>query len=266
MTEHADPTGDGASASPIRVTVWNECRHESNEPHVAQSYPDGIHGAVAEGIRDNLGSGALVQTATLDEPEHGLTEQVVADTDVLVWWGHIAHDEVRDDVVDRVQQHVLGGMGLVVLHSAHYSKIFRRLMGTTCGLRWRNGQDRELVWTVDPTHPIAAGVPSPIVIEQQEMYGEFFDIPAPDELVFVSSFTGGEVFRSGCTFRRGFGKVAYISPGDQDYPVYHHPHIRRVLANAVSWSAPVKQERNIPPIEHSATGWYEGTAHAGGAR
>jgi trehalose utilization protein len=253
------------SAVPLRVTVWNECRHESSDPHVGQLYPDGIHGAVAEGIRAHLGSGAVVTTATLDEPDHGLTEQVVAQTDVLVWWGHIAHDEVRDDVVDRVQQHVLGGMGLVVLHSAHYSKIFRRLMGTSCGLRWRNGQDRELVWTVDPTHPIAAGVPSPIVIEQQEMYGEFFDIPAPDELVFVSSFTGGEVFRSGCTFRRGFGKVAYISPGDQDYPVYHHPHVRRVLANAVAWCAPVKQERDIPPIEHSPAGWYEGRARTGGA-
>ena len=246
--EHAVPADHAVpAAAPVRVTVWNECRHESSDEHVAQLYPDGIHGAVAQGIRANLGSGALVTTATLDEPEHGLTEQVVADTDVLVWWGHIAHDEVRDDVVDRVQQHVLGGMGLVVLHSAHYSKIFRRLMGTSCGLRWRNGQDRELVWTVDPTHPIAAGVPNPIVIEQQEMYGEFFDIPAPDELIFISTFAGGEVFRSGCCWRRGKGKVFYFSPGDQEYPVYHHPDIRRVLANAVDWARPDPEEDYTPP-------------------
>ncbi len=260
VTEHATP------AAPIRVTVWNEYRHETSDQHVAQLYPDGIHAAVADGISENLGSAALVSTATMDEPEHGLTGPVLAGTDVLVWWGHIAHDEVRDDVADRVREHVLGGMGLVALHSAHFSKIFRRLMGTSCGLRWRNGQDRELVWTVDPTHPIAAGVPSPIIIDRQEMYGEFFDIPAPDELVFVSSFTGGEVFRSGCTFRRGFGKVAYISPGDQDYPVYYHPHIRRVIANAVAWAAPTVHGRDLPPVEHSPTAWYESGAPTGRGR
>jgi trehalose utilization protein len=219
----------------IRVTVWNEYRQEHSDAPVKRIYPDGIHGAIADGLRTS-GEAFEVRTATLDEPEHGLTEAVLAETDVLTWWGHAAHDDVDDAVVERVHQAVLAGTGLLVLHSAHYSKIFTRVLGTSCDLQWRNEGERELVWTVDPSHPIAAGVPQPIVIEAQEMYGEPFGIPAPDELVFISSFAGGEVFRGGCCFRRGAGRIFYFSPGDQDYPVYHHPDIRRVLANAVLWA------------------------------
>jgi trehalose utilization protein len=191
----------------LQVTVWGEGRHEQTEPEVARRYPGGMHRAVADAICEHLGESAVVRTAVLDQPQHGLPDDVLEATDVLTWWGHTAHSEVDDGLVDRVHERVLAGMGLVVLQSGHHSKIFRRLMGTTCNLRWRNAGDRELVWTVNPGHPIAVGVPSPIVLEQQEMYGEFFDIPTPDELVFVSSFSGGEVFRSGCTFRRGHGKV-----------------------------------------------------------
>jgi trehalose utilization protein len=237
----------------LRVRVWNEGRHEKSEPDVAARYPDGIHGAVAAGIREGLGDRAAVSTATLDDPGQGLDG--LEDVDVLTWWAHQAHDEVTDANVERVRRQVLAGMGLVMLHSGHWSKVFKALMGTSCTLRWRDGDDRELVWTVDPTHPIAAGVPSPIVIEAQEMYGEFFDIPAPDELVFVSSFTGGEVFRSGCTFRRGHGKVFYFSPGDQGYPVYHHPDVRRVIANGVAWAAPAGPRRD-PDIARAETGWF----------
>jgi trehalose utilization protein len=239
----------------MRVTVWNEGRHERTDESVAKIYPDGIHAAIAEGLEEHLGDEATIRTATLDEPEHGLTEDALAGTDVLTWWGHAAHGEVDDAVVERVYDSVLAGMGLLVLHSGHYSKIFRRLMGTSCSLRWRSGDDRELVWTVNPSHPIAAGVPSPLVIERQEMYGEYFDIPAPDELVFVSSFSGGEIFRGGCTFRRGHGKVFYFSPGDQEYPVYHHPGVRRVLANGVRWAAP-RSPREAPSIERSDVGWF----------
>jgi trehalose utilization protein len=199
-----------------------------------------------------------VRTATLEQPEHGLPESVLDETDVLTWWGHAAHEDVGDAVVDRVHDAVLGGMGLLVLHSGHYAKIFRRLLGTSCSLSWRNEGERELVWTLDPAHPIAAGVPHPIVIEAQEMYGEHFDIPAPDELVFVSSFTGGEVFRSGCGFRRGRGRIFYFSPGDQDYPVYHHPDIRRVLANAVTWASPAPAGHGgAPDSPNVPRGWFE---------
>jgi len=233
----------------IRVLVWNEGVHEQRDASVQALYPTGMQGAIAEGLRELLGEDVEVRTATLADPEHGLTEEVLAATDVLLWWGHIAHEAVADDVVERVHRHVLGGMGLLALHSAHFSKIFIRLMGTTCSLAWRNDHDREIVWTIDPTHPIAAGVEQPFVIEAQEMYGEFFDVPPPDELVFASWFSGGEIFRSGITYRRGQGKVFYFSPGDQEYPVYHHPQVRRVLANAVQWAAR-DRERQQPEVRN----------------
>ncbi len=250
--------------SALRVLVWGENRHEQVEPQVAQRYPNGMHGAIADGIRENLGAAARVRTAVFDDPQHGLTEEVLADTDVLTWWGHAAHSEVDDEVVDRVHRHVLAGMGLVVLHSGHWSKIFGKLMGTSCTLRWRSEHDRELVWTVDPTHPIAQGVPNPIVIEEQEMYGELFDIPVPDELVFISGFTGGEVFRSGCTFKRGFGKIFYFSPGDQDFPVYFHQDVRRVISNGVQWARTVRPERSDPTLlRYDTDDFYTGHDYRG---
>lgn len=239
----------------IRVLVWNENWHESTQPHVAELYPDGMHGAIAAGLSELLGDEVQVRTATLDEPEHGLTEEALAGTDVLLWWGHAKHEDVAESVVRRVQQHVLGGLGLIVLHSGHYSKIFKALMGTTCGLSWRNEGEREIVWTIDPTHPIAVGVEQPFVIEAQEMYGEHFDVPPPQELVFASWFAGGEVFRSGMTFRRGRGKIFYFSPGDQEYPVYHHPQVRQVLANAVHWAAPVPGERAAREAPNQPRTW-----------
>jgi len=244
----------------VRVTVWGEGRHEQTDPAVARRYPGGMHEAVADGIREHLGGGVVMRTAALDDAEQGLPPSVLDATDVLVWWGHVAHDEVDDELVERLHTRVLAGMGLVVLHSGHHSKIFRRLMGTTCNLLWRNEGDRELVWTVNPSHPIAAGVPSPLVIEAQEMYGEYFDIPTPEDLVFVSSFSGGEIFRSGCTFRRGHGKIVYFSPGDQDYPVYHHRDVRRVIANSVAWCAPLGQLPGLPLVDRAPAGWFEAAA------
>lgn len=233
-----------------RVTVWNENWHERNDPKVLGLYPNGIHDAIAQGVRELLGVDALVRTATQDQPEHGLSHAVLAETDVLIWWGHMAHEEVSDEVVDRVVAEVLGGMGLIVLHSGHFSRPFKRLLGTTCSLGWRNDAARELVWTVNPGHPIADGVAMPIVIDQHETYAEYFDIPQPDETVFISSFTGGEVFRSGVTFTRGRGRIFYFSPGDQEYPIYHHPEIKRVIANGVRWAAPTSPERRTPSVTH----------------
>lgn len=250
--------------TPLRVLVWGENRHEQLEPEVAERYPDGMHNTIREGIEEHLGARAVVTTATFDDPEHGLTEEVLAATDVLVWWGHILHHEVDDEVVARVHHHVLEGMGLVVLHSGHWSKIFGKLMGTTCTLRWRAKHDREIVWTVDPTHPIAQGVPHPFLIPEQEMYGEFFDVPAPDELIFLSSFSGGEVFRSGMTYRRGFGKIFFFSPGDQDYPVYHQKEVRKVIANGVEWARTLRPEREIPVLlRYEEEDFYNGRGYEG---
>ena len=187
----------------IKVTVWNENRHEQKNPTVREIYPQGIHGAIAEFLEN---AGHDVRTATLDEPQHGLTEEVLNSTDVLVWWGHLSHDEVEDEIVNKVQQRVLEGMGLLVLHSGHFSKIFKKLMGTSCDLKWREADEKERIWIVNPSHPVATGLGEYIELEKEEMYGEHFDIPAPDDLVFVSWFEGGEVFRSGCVYNRGKGK------------------------------------------------------------
>jgi trehalose utilization protein len=246
---------NGAARS-VRVTVWNENIHETRgDELVARIYPDGIHGAIAGGLTDLLGADADIRVALMSQRENGLPQDVVDETDVLLWWGHIGHDQVSDDVVDRVQAAVHAGMGILVLHSGHFSKIFKRLMGSSCSLKWRNDGERELVWTIAPTHPIAEGVPSPILIPEQEMYGEYFDIPTPDETVFLSTFAGGEVFRSGVTYTRGLGKVFYFSPGDQDFPVYHHADIHRVLANAVRWAAPVAPRRQLTADKHPL-GWF----------
>lgn len=237
----------------LNILVWNEGVHErSNDPAtMADMYPDGMHGAIAAGLAP-YHPDATITTATLASPGLGLDEETLAATDVLLWWGHMAHGDVPDEVVERVQRHVLGGMGLVGLHSAHFAKIFTRLLGTTCSLKWRNEGERELVWTVKPSHPIAAGVESPLIIPEQEMYGELFDIPEPDDLIFISSFTGGEVFRSGVTFSRGKGRIFYFSPGDQEYPVYHHPQVQRVIANGVGWVAQPAQHRAQPEVTNPA--------------
>ena len=218
-----------------RITVWNENRHEKKNKRVSQIYPEGIHGQIAGHLRSK---GLTGQTATLDEPENGLTVDRLANTDVLVWWGHMAHEEVKDEIVERVYQRVLGGMGLIVLHSAHFSRIFRKLMGTSCNLKWREIGEKERLWVVNPGHPIAAGLGEYFELEHEEMYGELFDIPTPDELIFVSWFPGGDVFRSGCCFNRGMGKIFYFRPGHETYPTYHSPDVLQVLYNSVMWAAP----------------------------
>lgn len=225
---------------PIRVTVWNEYRHERENPQANAIYPQGMHHTIAEALGNH---NMTVRTATLDEPEHGLTNEVLDTTDVLIWWGHRAHDAVRDEVVERVQRRVLAGMGLIVLHSGHHAKVFRRLMGTTCSLRWREADENERIWVVQPGHPIAQGIGPYIDIERAEMYGEHFDIPAPDELIFISWFAGGNVFRSGCCYRRGHGKIFYFRPGHETYPIYHQPEVQQVIANGVRWAVPVDSFR-----------------------
>ncbi|GGP08532.1 ThuA domain-containing protein [Oceanobacillus neutriphilus] len=234
----------------MNIVVWNENRHEKTNETVASIYPDGIHGAIASFLKE---AGHDVTTATLDEPEHGLTKELLEKTDVLIWWGHMAHGEVQDDIVERTRQRVLDGMGLIVLHSAHFSKIFKSLMGTGCDLKWRESNDKERVWNVDPSHPIARGIGEYFEIGKEEMYGEHFDIPAPDELIFVSWFTGGEVFRSGATFKRGRGKIFYFRPGHETYPTYHQEEVQQVIKNAAEWAqnqgTPKHTYGNFQPVE-----------------
>ncbi len=237
-------------SDPIRVTVWNEFRHEQTNKEIKKLYPKGMHGAIAKHLKEQ---GFKVKTATLDEEEHGLTQKVLDQTDVLTWWGHMAHHEVSDEIVDRVQQRVLQGMGLIVMHSGHFSKIFRRMMGTTCDLKWREMGEYERIWVIEPGHPIAAGLPEYFELDHVEMYGERFDIPAPDTLVFVSWFPGGEIFRSGCCFNRGAGKIFYFRPGHETFPLYYNEYVLKVITNAVKWAAPVCGPKhfygNYQPLE-----------------
>ena len=237
---------------PIRVTVWNEYRHEKSNPKVAEIYPDGMHEAIASHLRKN--ANLQIRTATLDQPEHGLTQEIVDSTDVMIWWGHMAHDQVVETVVDRVHQRVLGGMGLVVLHSGHFSRIFKKLMGTTCDLKWREEKnEREVLWVTRPGHRIVQGIDDHFVIPAEEMYGEFFDIPEPECTFLISSFGGGEVFRSGCTWTRGAGKIAYFRPGHETFPTYHNKDVLRIIENAIHWAAPTNGAK--PSFGNRKLGW-----------
>ena len=237
----------------IRVLVWNEWRHEKTGPQVSRIYPEGIHGAIAGRLEQR--ADLQVATATLDsDAEHGCGQDVLKQIDVLVWWGHRAHHEVRDDVVDRIQQRVLQGMGLIVLHSGHFSKIFKRLMGTSCDLKWRDIGEREILWVTRPGHPIVQGLGEYFILDHEEMYGEFFDVPEPMETVLISSFTGSEVFRSGITFERGLGRIFYFRPGHETQPSYRNPNVLRVIENAVRWAA-TAPNLNAPGFGNRPPGW-----------
>ena len=226
----------------MKVTVYSENVQEKTQPEITAIYPGGIHNALA-GIAAE--TGAEVRAVTLDLPECGLTDEVLDDTDVLLWWGHVAHGEVPDEVVDRIQRHVLAGMGLIVLHSGHHSKIFRRMLGTTCNLKWRDGA-KERLWVIKPNHPIAQGLPETFTLDCEEMYGEPFDIAEPDEVILMGWFNGGEVFRSGCTWIRGNGKIFYFQPGHETDTAYKDENVRRVIKNAVKWACPIK--KNLPLV------------------
>jgi trehalose utilization protein len=218
----------------IRTLVWGENVHEGKNKLVADIYPKGMHEAIADLLK--VDANISVTTTTLQQPEHGITEAKLDETDVLIWWGHAAHDKVDDAIVERIAQRVWQGMGLIVLHSGHHSKIFKRLMGAPANLHWREAGERERLWVVNPGHPIAKGLPAYFELENEEMYGEPFSVPEPLETVFVSWFQGGEVFRSGLTYRRGAGNIFYFRPGHETYPTYHDATVGQVIRNAVNWA------------------------------
>lgn len=228
----------------LRATIWGENVHETTNDIVAGIYPEGMHTQIAKMV--GADGDIETRTATLQQPEHGLTQDVLDTTDVLLWWGHAAHGDVEDEIVERVMRRVWQGMGLIVLHSGHFSKIFKRLMGTPCALKWREAGERERIWVVNPSHPIAKGLPSYIELENEEMYGEPFSVPEPLETVFISWFQGGEVFRSGLTYKRGAGNIFYFQPGHETYPTYFDDNIGLVLRNAVRWAHNAEAHRGDP--------------------
>lgn len=221
---------------PLRVTMWNEFVHERELPEIRAVYPEGIHGCLRNFLEKE--QDITVRCVTLDMPDQGITQELLDNTDVLIWWSHARQEDITDETVRLVRNAVHSGMGLIALHSAHFSRIMRDLLGTTMTLHWRHG-DREKLWCIDPTHPIAQGVPACIDIPEEEMYGECFDIPRPDDIIFIGWFAGGQVFRSGVTFKRGRGKIFYFQPGHEEAPVYQHPDIQRIIINAVRWAAPL---------------------------
>ncbi len=221
----------------IRVLIYNEFRHEKDPNcRASEIYPEGIHKAIADflGKEEDI----TVRTVTLDDIETGITREILRETDVILWWGHLAHGAVPDHIAEMVQEEVLNGMGAVFLHSAHKSKPFMRLMGTTCSLIWRESDDLERIWVSAPYHPIARGLDAYFELPGEETYGEPFGIPTPEETVFIGWFTGGEVFRSGCTWQRGNGRVFYFQPGHETYPTYKDANVQKVILNAVRWVAP----------------------------
>ena len=220
----------------IRVTIWNEFRHEKQNEAIRAIYPEGLHAAIAEGI---AAPDLEIRLASLDEPECGLTDDVIASTDVLIWWGHCAHDKVPDELVVKLHKRVLEGMGLIVLHSGHFSKIFRAVTGCSCSLKWREQDEKERLWNIAPTHPITAGIGEYFELPNEEMYGERFDIPEDGKVIFIGWFEGGNVFRSGVTFERGYGKVFYFQPGHESYPIYKNADVLKVIGTAVRWAKPV---------------------------
>lgn len=254
---------DEARQQPLKVTVWNECRHEKEDELVREVYPETIGGCLVDGLQPY---GFDLSLTTLDDDQQGLAPELIDATDVLVWWGHRYHGEVSEDRVDHIHQRVLAGMGLVALHSSHHAQIFKRLMGTNCNLTWREADsgERERLWVIQPSHPIAQGIPPFIEMPLSEMYGEPFDIPEPDELVFASWYQGGEILRSGCCFKRGRGRIFYFGPGHETFPIYRDADIMRVIANAIvyvnrthddgwgldNWGRPEPLETGAPAQTH----------------
>ena len=231
-------------ANKIRVTAWNEFRHEKSNDYVKSIYPDGIHGLIKQFLETN--DDIEVTLAALDDPENGLPDEVLGNTDVLIWWGHMAHHEVPDALVERIRNRVYtGGMGLIVLHSGHHSKVFRQVVGTNGNLSWGRDQ-KEIVWNLLPSHPIAAGIPDHFTLETEELYCEPFYVPQPEALVFGSWFEDGFIFRSGLCYTRGAGKVFYFQPGHESCPSYHNQYVQKIITNAVYWAKPAAIGYQVP--------------------
>ena len=229
----------------IRVLIWNEFYHEQFKEKIQKVYPEGIHRALAEflGREEDIS----VRTATLYDEHCGITKEILDETDVLLWWGHAKHGEVPDEVAELVRDAVLDGMGAIFLHSAHHSKPFRLLMGTPCHLTWRESEDREVLWVIDPAHPITRDIDRYFVLPAEETYGEPFIVPNPDKVLLIGNYSGGEVFRSGCLDERGNGRIFYFQPGHETFPTYKDPNVQSIIRNAVRFLAPTYRARLTCP-------------------
>lgn len=233
----------------MKILIYNEGRDERLKPEVLEVYPDGI-GAVLKDVVSSipgaeiLGIISMYDMGTMEE-----MDKLLAITDVLVFWSHGGNSMFPDDIATLIQNHVLRGMGFVVLHSAIGSKPFKALMGTTCSIHYRH-DDFERLTCCNPQHPIAAGLPLHIELEKEESYGEYIDVPKPDDIIYLGWFDSGEVCRSVMTWHRGYGKVVFLQPGHETNPSYYDQHIRKLICNSCIWSARTFSLNELPASFH----------------
>jgi trehalose utilization protein len=107
---------------PVRVLVWDE-----QQPEQAQAYSNFLGNAIADYLNKRPGFRAL--SVNLGSPEQGLDATTLDATDVIIWWGHRRHGEVKLDRAEEVVKRVIDGrLGLIALHSSHFAQPFMRLM------------------------------------------------------------------------------------------------------------------------------------------
>jgi len=236
----------------INVVIWNEFRHEKTKEKARALYPNGLHATIKGYLDKN--EDMEITLAALDDPDQGLSDERLQNTDVLVWWGHMAHDEVDSVLVKKIRDRVWEGkMGFIALHSAHMARPFCAIVGTEGVLSCGRNQ-KEIMWTLMPSHEISAGIPDHFLIEEEELYAEPFHIPEPDELVFGAWFEDGHILRAGAGFRRGAGKIFYFQPGHETCPSFHNPYVLRVIENAIRWVRPCEQ---VSPVKNACTWMHQ---------
>lgn len=216
--------------SSIHAAVWSE------ETAPQDVYPNDVNSTIAEHLNEH--ADIVAKAVSIDHAEQGVSTELLDWCDVLLWWGHLRHDDVSDTTVDRVERYVRErGVGYIGLHSGHYARPFKRLIGTSGDLgSVRDEGETEQIEVVSPSHPIAAGI-NDFSLPQVEMFGEPYDIPEPDDVIFESNFANGGEFRSGVTFTFGAGRGFYFRPGHEEYRIYHDLTVRTILANATRWAA-----------------------------
>ncbi len=217
-----------AAENRLRVRIW--C--EGTAPR--QVYPEGIDGTIAEALKSR--PELEVSTGRLRDSEAGLSDADLEAADVLIWWGRLAHEDVPDARCDAVVKRVRAGrLGLLALHGSFGSKPFRRLMGRDCEpSSWREQGQAEEIQIVSPEHPIARGLET-FQIARATRFIEPFPVPEPESVVLMSHYEDGGTFRSGMTWTIDAGRVAYLRPGDDAFPVLFHPSVRSLVANAAAW-------------------------------
>jgi trehalose utilization protein len=220
----------GKKPGKVRVLLWSE----QTEPR--DVYPTGISGALADHLNQHKEFEA--KTAKLDDPDAGVGEAALAETDVLVWFGHKKHGAVPDDAVERVVKHIRErGMGFVGLHSTHFAKPLKKALNDTgAWSSYKNFGQPEQMWVVLPKHPIAKGLKD-FTIPKEEIYTEPFEVPEPEAVIVEGTWPSGHRNRECMVWTLDKGRFVYIRAGHEDYPIYFMPEMQTLVRNGVLWAA-----------------------------